>query len=118
MPTTKLIAYSSTTVLYQLSLFAVQAMSFDPNCPQLLFLAFSNNTVRVLDVEEKLFPEWSRPLTRSVTQRLVRLNDPVVGIAFHPSSIWSGIGAPLVRTVLLWGASWICKFWVGYDVQA
>ena len=93
-------------------------MSFDPNFTQLLFLALPNNTVRVFDVEEKLFPEWSRPLTRSVTQRLVRLNDPVMGIAFHPSGTWSSIGAPSVRTVLLWGASWICKFRIGNDVQA
>ena len=93
-------------------------MSFDPSFPQLLFLALPNNTVRVFDVEEKLFPEWSRPLTRSVTQRLEQLNDPVMGIAFHPSSTWSGISAPSVRTVLVWGASWICKFRIGYDVQA
>ena len=96
----------------------VQAMSFDPSFPQLLFLTLPNNTVRVFDVEEKLFPEWSRPLTRSVTQRLAQLNDPVMGIAFHPTNRWSAYGAPSVQTVLLWGASWICKFRIGYDVQA
>ena len=96
----------------------VQAISFDPSFPQLLFLTLPNNTVRVFDVEEKLFPEWSRPLTRSVTQHLAKLNDPVMGIAFHPSSTWSGMGAPSARTVLLWGASWICKFRIGCDVQA
>ena len=95
-----------------------QAISFDPNFPQLLFLTLPNNTVRVFDVEEKHFPEWSRPLTWSVTRRLAQLRDPVMGVAFHPSSTCSGIGAPSVRTVLLWGASWICKFRIGSDVKA
>ena len=64
----------------------VQAISFDPSFPRLLFRTLPNNTVPVFDVEEKLFPEWYRPLTRSVTQHLAKLNDPVMGIAFHPSS--------------------------------
>jgi U3 small nucleolar RNA-associated protein 4 len=94
-----------------------QAISFDLNSPHLLFLTLPNNTVRVFDVEEKLFPEWSRALTECVTQRLAQLHDPVMGIAFHPASTWSGTSTPTVRTVLLWGASWICKFRIWNDVE-
>jgi len=41
-----------------------------------------------------------------------------MGIAFHPAGTWSSISAPSARTVLLWGASWICKFRIGNDVKA
>jgi U3 small nucleolar RNA-associated protein 4 len=117
MPSTELIELFQYYCTLPTLPLPVQAMSFDPSFPQLLFLTLPNNTLRVFDVEEKLFPEWSRRLTRSVTQRLAQLNDPVMGIAFHPSGTWSGISAPSVRTVLLWGASWICKFRIGSDVQ-
>lgn len=40
-----------------------------------------------------------------------------MGVAFHSGGTWSGTSAPSVRTVLLWGASWICKFRVGDDVK-
>jgi len=114
MPSTKLIVLFQYYCTLPTLPLPVQAMAFDPSFPRLL-LTLPNNTLRVFDVEEKLFPEWCRPLTRSVTQRLAQLNDPVMGIAFHPTSTYS---APSVRTVLLWGASWICKFRIGYDVQA
>jgi U3 small nucleolar RNA-associated protein 4 len=118
VPSTKLIAVFQYYCTLPTLPLPAQAISFDPSFPHLLFLTLPNNTVRVFDVEEKLFPEWSRPLTRSVTQRLAQLHDPVMGIAFHPSSTWSGISPPSVRTVLLWGASWICKFRIGNDVKA
>jgi len=118
MPSTKLIVLLQYYCTLPTLPLPVQAMAFDPSFPQLLLLTLPNNTLRVFDVEEKLFPEWCRRLTRSVTQRLAQLNDPVMGIAFHPTSTWSAYSAPSVRTVLLWGASWICKFRIGYDVQA
>ena len=118
VPSPKLIAVFQYHCTLPTLPLPAQAISFDPNFPQLLFLTLPNNTVRVFDVEEKLFPEWSQPLTRSVTQRLAKLHDPVMGISFHPGSTWSGTSAASVRTVLLWGASWICKFRVGDDVKA
>ncbi|KAI0768510.1 WD40 repeat-like protein [Trametes elegans] len=94
---------------------AVHALAFAAASPGTLVLALADNRLEVYDVEARAFPRWARALLAALPARFTRLHDPVLGAAFDPGAAEgagaaAAEGAPLPpRTVLLWGATWICK---------
>ncbi|KIK71282.1 hypothetical protein GYMLUDRAFT_90263 [Collybiopsis luxurians FD-317 M1] len=89
-----------------------QAIAFSPSNPNLLVLAFPNNTFQIYDVETRQFPTWSRELCSNLPKRFTHIHDPIIGVTFEPpapgaSSHSSG------RFVVFWGATWLCK--MGFD---
>lgn len=104
------------------------AISFDPGSTRNLLIVLPNNTIKIFDIEEKLFPDRARTFCQSVSQRLASLNDPAMGLDFHPSSTSSWFNPSIelngdatvasnTRTVMLWGASWVCKFRIGENIK-
>ncbi|KZS96154.1 WD40 repeat-like protein [Sistotremastrum niveocremeum HHB9708] len=99
----------------------VTALAFEPTSSTTLVLGLSNNTLQVFDVESRLFPEWSRVLSRSNPKRFTQLHDPLLGIAFDPghdlsANVSSGTDqvpnpdkAPTGRHAIIWGSSWISR---------
>ena len=83
---------------------AVHALAFaaDPSAPGTLVLALADNTLEVYDAEARAFPRWARALIDALPPRFTHLHDPVLGAA-------TGAGALPPRTVLFWGATWMCK---------
>lgn len=91
----------------------VQTMSFDPKQPNILIMAFPNNTMQMYDVEAKQSPVWAQDFCNSLPKRFTYAHDPVLGIAFDsttPAASDMAVDSPASqRFVLLWGSTWICK---------
>ncbi|KAG9223033.1 hypothetical protein PLEOSDRAFT_1074877 [Pleurotus ostreatus PC15] len=93
----------------------VQTMSFDPKQPNILIMAFPNNTMQIYDVEAKQSPIWAQDFCNSLPKRFTHAHDPVLGIAFDsiaPAASDMVVDSPAPapqRFVLLWGSTWICK---------
>ncbi|KAG5220782.1 U3 small nucleolar RNA-associated protein [Salix suchowensis] len=60
----------------------VQTMSFDPKRPNILIMAFPNNTMQMYDVEARQSPIWAQDFCNSLPKRFTHAHDPVLGIAF------------------------------------
>ncbi|KAJ7107652.1 WD40-repeat-containing domain protein [Mycena crocata] len=92
---------------------AAQTISFDPSQPNILILAFPNNTIQVYDVESKQFPSWAKEICNNLPKRLRRTHDHILGVAFDPvnagPSLKASAGPSPPRYVLLWGSTWMCK---------
>ncbi|KIY69643.1 WD40 repeat-like protein [Cylindrobasidium torrendii FP15055 ss-10] len=84
----------------------VQALAFDPTTPNILLLAFPDNSIQIYDVEARQFPAWSKDLVANVSQRNSGMHDSVVGISFDPAC---RVGEGKGRYALLWGSTWLCK---------
>ncbi|KAF9073758.1 WD40-repeat-containing domain protein [Rhodocollybia butyracea] len=85
-----------------------QSLAFDPANPNLLILAFPNNTFQVYDVETRQFPAWSHELCNNLPKRFTTLHDPIIGVTFEPPPA----GAPSQSSgkfAVFWGSSWLCK---------
>ncbi|KAJ7597673.1 WD40-repeat-containing domain protein [Mycena floridula] len=81
----------------------VQALSFDPSNPNLLILAFPDNTFQIYDVEARHFPSWAKSLVSNLPKRLTHSHEPMLGVTFDPKTSESG------RYALFWGSTWLCK---------
>ena len=67
----------------------------------------------VYDVEARSFPRWARSLVHALPQRFTGLHDPILGATFGPTPVpvegGRVEGALRPKTLLFWGATWICK---------
>jgi len=93
--------------------------------PNVLLLAFPDNTLQVYDVEARQFPSWSKdlslasPFPSRIAKRLSSLHDPILGISFPPLSIppnamdidaKKGDSQKKDRGyAVLWGSNWLFK---------
>jgi len=93
--------------------------------PNVLLLAFPDNTLQVYDVELRQFPAWSKdlslasPFPSRIAKHLSSLHDPILGISFPPLSIPpnamdmdSEKGDPQKKDrgyAVLWGSNWLLK---------
>ncbi|XP_006454787.1 hypothetical protein AGABI2DRAFT_198370 [Agaricus bisporus var. bisporus H97] len=108
----------------------VSCFAFSPANPNVLFLAFPDNTLQVYDAEARQFPSWSKNLSLSsfspspIAKKLVTLHDAILGISFPPPPLLAvsddmdpakkdtqqkeddGGKSPYA---LLWGANWLIK---------
>ncbi|KAF5384706.1 hypothetical protein D9757_006197 [Collybiopsis confluens] len=89
-----------------------QSIAFSLSNPNLLILAFPNNTFQIYDVESRQFPAWSRELCNNLPKRFTHLHDPIIGVAFEPSPPDAPSNSS-ERFAVFWGATWICK--IGFD---
>lgn len=83
-----------------------QALCFDPLHPNILMMAFPDNSLQVYDVESRQFPAWGKELCSNLPKRFTHAHDPILGMAFDPAG--SSTDA-LSRHALFWGSTWICK---------
>ncbi|CAK5279981.1 unnamed protein product [Mycena citricolor] len=81
---------------------AAQALSFDPSRPNLLVLAFPDNSIQLFDVEAKQFPSWAKDISNNLPKKLTRTHDHILGVTCDPSG-------RLPRHILCWGSTWMCK---------
>ncbi|KAJ7431800.1 quinon protein alcohol dehydrogenase-like superfamily [Mycena galericulata] len=84
---------------------AAQTICFDPSRPNILILAFPDNSIQLFDVESRQFPSWSKDICDNLPKRFSRAHDHILGVAFDPVAI--GSAAP--RYALFWGSTWLCK---------
>ncbi|KAJ4476737.1 WD40 repeat-like protein [Lentinula aciculospora] len=85
-----------------------QSVAFSSSNPNLLVLAFPNNTFQIYDVETRQFPSWSREICDNLPKRFTHTHDPIIGVSFEPLTP----GAPSQssgRCALFWGSTWLCK---------
>ncbi|KAF5355975.1 hypothetical protein D9756_004245 [Leucocoprinus leucothites] len=103
----------------------IECFAFSPMNPNILFLAFPDNTLQVYDVEARQFPAWSKDLSLSspspspIAKRLANLHDSILGICFPPplntsdamdtSKEGSQKDGDQSHHALLWGANWLLK---------
>ncbi|KAF7339657.1 WD-REPEATS-REGION domain-containing protein [Mycena sanguinolenta] len=64
---------------------AAQAISFDPSRPNILILAFPNNSIQVFDVESRQFPSWSKDICSNLPKKFTRTHDHILGVTFDPA---------------------------------
>ncbi|KAJ7932627.1 WD40-repeat-containing domain protein [Mycena leptocephala] len=92
---------------------AAQAISFDPSRPNILILAFPDNSIQVFDVESRQFPSWSKDICNNLPKRFTRAHDHILGVVFDPAiagtSLKASTGASVPRYALFWGSTWLCK---------
>ncbi|KAK7064410.1 WD-repeats-region domain-containing protein [Favolaschia claudopus] len=92
---------------------AAQAISFDPSRPNILILAFPDNSIQLFDVESRQFPSWARDICNNLPKKFTRTHDHVLGVAFDPAiagpSLKVSSGASVPRYALFWGSTWLCK---------
>lgn len=84
----------------------VQALCFDHVHPNILMMAFPDNTLQVYDVESRQFPTWGKELCSNLPRRLSHAHDPILGMTFDPARPSTAASS---RHVLFWGSTWICK---------
>lgn len=85
-----------------------QVLAFDPRQPNILIMAFPDNTLQVYDVESRQFPAWGKDFCNSLPKRFTHAHDPVLGVSFDAAeSTSSSDTAP--QYALFWGSTWICK---------
>ncbi|KAK7463831.1 U3 small nucleolar RNA-associated protein [Stygiomarasmius scandens] len=83
-----------------------QSLVFDPSQPNILILAFQDNSLQIYDVESRQFPSWHRELCDNLPKRLTQAHDPIVGVTFQPDVPNSSSSA---SHAICWGSTWICK---------
>ncbi|KAG6902800.1 hypothetical protein C0995_011287 [Termitomyces sp. Mi166 len=85
-----------------------QVLAFVPRQPNILIMAFPDNTLQVYNVESRQFPVWGKELCNSLPRRFTHAHDPVLGVAFDiaEATLRSDI-AP--QYALFWGSTWICR---------
>ncbi|KAJ7275263.1 WD40-repeat-containing domain protein [Mycena haematopus] len=92
---------------------ASQAISFDPSRPNILVLAFPDNSIQVFDVESRQFPSWSKDICSNLPKKFTRAHDHILGVTFDPAiagpSLKASTGASVPRYALFWGSTWLCK---------
>ncbi|KAJ6519601.1 WD40-repeat-containing domain protein [Mycena sanguinolenta] len=89
---------------------AAQAISFDPSRPNILILAFPDNSIQVFDVESRQFPSWSKDICSKLPKKFTRAHDHILGVIFDPALAGPSLKATSVpRYVLCWGSTWLCK---------
>ncbi|KAF8078360.1 WD40-repeat-containing domain protein [Lyophyllum atratum] len=86
----------------------VQVLTFDPKRPDILIMAFPDNSLQVYNVESRQFPAWGKELCNSLPKRFTNAHDPVLGVTFDPAEASLGVRAT-PRYALFWGSTWICK---------
>lgn len=85
-------------------------LSFDLNRPNVLIMAFPDNSLQIYNVETRQFPAWGKDLSSNLPKRFKLAHDPVLGVAFDPAPPQSANvdgGAP--PSALFWGSTWICR---------
>ncbi|KAH9817953.1 quinon protein alcohol dehydrogenase-like superfamily [Melampsora americana] len=100
----------------------VNCLSFSPTTPSTLVIGFANNTLQVMNVEDRKIPEWAQQVCANPPYNLTQLRDPIMGISFDShvdkdersingcnSSISSDTKSHLPHVFLLWGATWTAK---------
>ncbi|THV05977.1 WD40 repeat-like protein [Dendrothele bispora CBS 962.96] len=83
-----------------------QSLIFDHTRPNILILAFQDNTLQIYDVESRQFPLWHKELCDNLPKRFTQAHDPLLGVTFQPDSPDSGSSA---GHAIFWGSTWICK---------
>ncbi|KAG5719325.1 U3 small nucleolar RNA-associated protein 4 [Termitomyces sp. T112] len=84
-----------------------QVLAFDPRQPNILIMAFPDNSLQVYNVESRQFPAWGKEFCSNLPKRFTHAHDPVLGVAFD---IASASGSDVVpQYALFWGSTWICK---------
>ena len=83
-----------------------QALCFDTAHPNILMMAFPDNSLQVYDVESRQFPAWGKELCNNLPKRFTNTHDPVLGMAFNPAGLSTDV---VSRHALFWGSTWICK---------
>ncbi|KAJ3919467.1 WD40 repeat-like protein [Lentinula edodes] len=89
-------------------LHPAQSIAFSSSNPNLIVLAFPNNTFQIYDVETRQFPSWARELCDNLPKKFTHLHDPIIGVIFEPLVP----GAPSKssgRFAVFWGSTWLCK---------
>ncbi|PVG01220.1 WD40 repeat-like protein [Serendipita vermifera] len=89
----------------------VAAMAFESLASRHLLFAMPDNSIHIFDVESRLFPQWQRRLSQTVSRKIGGQRDTILGVTFAPqpqSRRKSDAGA--FETVIAWGANWICRF--------
>ncbi|KAF7339840.1 WD-REPEATS-REGION domain-containing protein [Mycena venus] len=93
-----------------------QTICFDPSRPNILVLAFPDNSIQLYDVESKNFPSWALDIFSSLPKKFTRAHDHILGVAFDPAIVAgpslkasSGDAASVPRYALFWGSTWLCK---------
>ncbi|KAG6845653.1 hypothetical protein H0H87_005860 [Tephrocybe sp. NHM501043] len=85
-----------------------QALAFDRRQPDILIMAFPDNTLQIYNVESRQFPAWGKELCSNLPKRFAQAHDPVLGVVFDPAEPVPGSNtAP--RHAIFWGSTWICK---------
>ncbi|KAF8640615.1 hypothetical protein AX17_000276 [Amanita inopinata Kibby_2008] len=89
-----------------------QVLAFDTAHPNVLVMAFPDNTLQFYNVELRQFPTWGKDLGSVLPKRLTNAHDPILGMAFNPIQPLSD---KRPRYVLIWGSTWICKLSLSED---
>lgn len=101
----------------------VQCFAFSSMNPNILFLAFPDNSLQVYDVEARQFPAWSKDLSMAspfpsrIAKRLSSLHDSILGIIFPPPpsipssamDIENGDSQNDGGYAVCWGANWLFR---------
>ncbi|KIL71045.1 hypothetical protein M378DRAFT_66031 [Amanita muscaria Koide BX008] len=90
-----------------------QAITFDPAHPNVLTMAFPDNTVQFYNVETRQFPTWGKDTSSALPRKVINAHDPVTGVVFYPIRQTSEGGHN--RYILLWGSTWICRLSLAED---
>ncbi|KAG9096533.1 U3 small nucleolar RNA-associated protein, partial [Ceratobasidium sp. 392] len=78
--------------------FPPSALAFDTRAPHVLALGYPNNTLQLFDAEaQRFYP--------ALPERLAHLHDPILGLAFPPSTSSSS-----KRKMYVWSATWLARF--------
>ncbi|KAG6832228.1 hypothetical protein H0H92_004193 [Tricholoma furcatifolium] len=95
------------------NLDSIQAMAFDPKQPNVLIMAFPDNSLQIYNVESRQFPTWGKELSGNLPKRFTNAHDPVVGVTFDTVEHASGSSDDVQHYALFWGSTWICKLPLG-----
>ncbi|KAG6911760.1 hypothetical protein DXG01_000006 [Tephrocybe rancida] len=90
------------------NLDSIQVLAFDQRQPDVLIMAFPDNTLQIYNVESRQFPSWGKELCSNLPKRFTQAHDPVLGVAFDIAEPTSG-SSDARRHALFWGSTWICK---------
>ncbi|KAG6885935.1 hypothetical protein C0993_007437 [Termitomyces sp. T159_Od127] len=85
-----------------------QVLAFDPRQPNILIMAFPDNTLQVYNVESRQFPTWGKEFCNSLPRRFTHAHDPVLGVAFDAEETAPG-SENASQYALFWGSTWMCK---------
>lgn len=97
---------------------AAQTICFDPSRPNILMLAFPDNSIQLFDVESRQFPSWAKDICSNVSKRLARTHDHILGVAFDPAIAGPSLNVSTPRYALFWGSTWLCKIKLDRDDNA
>lgn len=85
-----------------------QVLAFDLKRPDILIMAFPDNSLQIYNVESRQFPAWGKELCSNLPKRFTHAHDPILGVTFDPAEA-SPIADATPRYALFWGSTWICK---------